>query len=595
MNFEHLVGLRGGEVFHYLLSTLGVDYAFGYPGGAALPLFDGIYNTDKFHFILTHHEQGAGHMAEGYAQATRKPGVVLVTSGPGTSNLATPMLNALLDGNPMVVICGQVPTTAQGTNAFQEIDVKAFAKPCTKWLTVVNSIEELPLSLEYAFKQAMCGRQGPVLVAVPKDVSSAIFSRKAYEKALGLAPQYPGILGTHTIEDLVSAETIQSIRWSAQLIDRAEQPVIIAGHGVLSSHDGPALLAQLSAKAHLPVATTLLGLGSFDESRPEAVHMIGTYGAVYANYTVQNADLILVLGARLDERAVADPASFTPKARAAEESNCGGIIQFNIEPRNVNKVVKVTGAVYGDLTDILPFLISEIRQQGPRNLWLKQIQTWKENNPFPLLVNEHADNHQTRILPHDIVNELNRQIRMLPTKAIITTGVGQHQMWAARCYQWRYPRTFITSGSMGTMGFGLPAAIGAQLGCPGLLVVDLDGDCSFNMTMEELLTASQHGIPVKILIFDNHEQRMITQFQQTYYNGRCAHAYPQNADFALLAKSMGCLGRRCKYPEDLKDSIQWLLEAVGPAVLDVELESEPPMLPIVRIGASLDTFLTDGD
>ncbi|GFG18466.1 acetolactate synthase [Aspergillus udagawae] len=595
MNFEHLIGLRGGDVFHSLLSTLGVEYAFGYPGGAALPLFDGIYNTDKFQFILTHHEQGAGHMAEGYAQATRKPGVVLVTSGPGTSNLATPMLNALLDGNPMVVICGQVATTAQGTNAFQEIDVQAFAKPCTKWLTIVNSIEELPSSLEYAFEQAMCGRQGPVLVAIPKDVGSAIFSRKAYEKLLEFTPQYHDIIGTHTTENLVSDETTRIIRWSAQLIGRAERPLIIAGHGVLSSRDGPALLAQLSAKAHLPVATTLLGLGSFDESRPEAVHMIGTYGAVYANYTVQNADLILALGARLDERAVADPASFAPKARAAEGSNSGGIFQFDIEPRNVNKVIKVTGAVYGDLTDTLPLLISEIRKQTHRVSWLRQIQTWKKNNPFPQLRNEQHGDNKMRVLPHQIVSELNRQIRMLPTKAIITTGVGQHQMWAARCYRWRYPRTFITSGSMGTMGFGLPAAIGAQLGRPDSLVVDLDGDGSFNMTMEELLTASQHGIPVKVVIFDNHEQRMITQFQQTYYNGRCAHAYPQNADFVLLAKSMGCLGRRCKSPEDLKDGIRWLLEVAGPAVLDVELYSEPPMLPIVRIGASLDTFLTEVD
>ncbi|KAB8228403.1 thiamine pyrophosphate-binding protein [Aspergillus alliaceus] len=518
MNFEHLIGLRGGDVFHSLLST------------------------PSFQFILTYHEQGAGHMAEGYAQATRKPGVVLVTSGPGTSNLATPMLNALLGGNPIVVICGQVATTAQGINTFQEIDIQAFAKPCTKWLTIVNLIEELPLSLDYAFEQAMCGQQGPVLVAISKDISSAIFSRKVYKKVLDFIPQYHDIISTHTTENLVSDKTTQIICWSAQLIGRVEQPVIIAGHGILSSRDRLALLAQLSVKAHIPIGTTLLGSGRI-------------YRAVYINYTV------------LDEHAVADPASFALKARAAE------------------RIIKATGAVYGDLTDTLPLLISEIRQQTNRVSWLRQIQTWKKNNPFPQLMNkQHGDDNKMRILPHQIVSELNRQIRMLPTKAIITTGVGQHQMWAARCYRWRYPRTFITSGSMGTMGFGLAAAIGAQLGRPDSLVVDLDGDGSFNMTMEELLTASQHGIP-----------RMITQFQQTYYNDHCAHVYPQNADFILLAKSMGCLGRRCKSPEDLKDRIQWLLEAAGPAVLDVELYSEPPMLPIVRIGASLDTFLTEVD
>jgi acetolactate synthase-1/2/3 large subunit len=565
-------------------------HAVGYPGGAALPLFDGIYETDKLQFILTHHEQGAGHMADGYAQATGKSGVVLVTSGPGTSNLATPMLNALLDGNPIVVICGQVATGVLGTNAFQEIDVPALAKPCTKWFTVVQKIEDLPLSLDLAFKQAMKGRPGPVLVAVPKDVGSAVFDNAAQERALKSISAGPQGNTRKAVQQSSNFALLHgTLQRVANLINAAEQPVIIAGHGVVNSSKGPSLLSELSEIAQIPVATTLLGLGSFDETKSESLHMLGTYGAVYANYAVQNADLILALGARLDERVVSNPNLFAQKAREAEQKSQGGIVHFDIDPDNVNKVVKVTEAVYGNLSDTLPLLISHIQKRKYHAAWLKQIQAWKRQYPFPYK----PPDSTTQVLPPQVLIELNRQTNLSCTRTVLTTGVGQHQMWTARCYRWGSPRTFITSGSLGTMGFGLPAAIGAKLGCPDSLVIDIDGDGSFCMTMEELLTASQYNLRIKVIIFNNGEQRMITQFQQTYYNGRVAYSRQKNADFVTLAQSMGCEGRRCVLPEELENSIRWLLETERPAVLDVKLDGEPPMLPIVRNGASLDTFIME--
>ncbi|KAE8359134.1 thiamine diphosphate-binding protein [Aspergillus caelatus] len=487
---KKLIGMKGGDIFHQLLIHNGVEHIFGYPGGAVLTLLDVIYGSDKLQFILTRHEQGAGHMTDGYAQATGRTGVVLVTSGPGTSNLATAMLNALLDGNPIVVICGQVATDALGTNAFQEIDVPALAKPCTKWVTVVQKIEDLPFVVRDGFRAAH-GR----------------------------------VAWTGTIERV------------AKLINTAERPVIIAGHGVLNVPRAPSRISELSELAQIPA---------------EALHMVGTHGAVYANYAVQNADLILALGARLDERVVSDLESFAPKAMEAEQNSRGGIIQFDIEPDNVNKVVQVTEAVLGDLNDTLPL----------------------GSIPRPPNLTAH-------ILPSHVPIEVNRQTNLSSVPTIVTTGVGQHQMWATRCYRWRSPRTLITSGDLGTMGFGVPAAIGAKIGCTDSKVINIDGDGSFSMTMQELLTASQHNVKIKVIIFNNEEQKMMTHLK--------------NPDFVTLAQSFGCEARRCHLVEELESSIHWLLEVECPATLDVNLESEPPMLPIVRVGVSLDTFIMEQD
>ncbi|KAE8405641.1 thiamine diphosphate-binding protein [Aspergillus pseudonomiae] len=589
MSLKELVGMKGGDFFHHLLIHHNVEHVFGYPGGAVLTLLDGILGSDKVQFILARHEQGAGHMADGYAQATGRPGVVLVTSGPGTSNLVTAMLDALVDGNPMVVICGQVAVGVLGTGAFQEIDVPALAKPCTEWFTVVQKIEDLPSSLEMAFQQAMGGRPGPVLVAIPIDVSSTIFDNAAFEKAskdISRIRASANKVAQQPSHSTLLQGTIQRV---ANLINTAEQPVIISGHGVLNCPRGSSLLSEISESANIPVATTLLGLGSFNETKPEALHMVGTHGAVYANYAVQNADLIIALGARLDERVVSDPESFAPKAIEAERSSRGGIIQFDIEPDNVNKVVRVTEAVIGDLSDTLPLLISNLQKGNKHRAWIEQIQAWKKQYPFP----PRSPDLMTKVLPSHIPIEIDRQAKLSSTRTIVSTGAGQHQMWAARCYRWRSPKTFITSGGLGTMGFGVPAAIGAQLGCPDSQVINIDGDGSFCMTMQELLTASQYNVKIKVIIFNNGEQKMMTQYQQTYFNGRVAFSHLKNPDFVTLAESFGCEARRCHLLEELESSIQWLLEADGPAILDINLEGEPSLLPIVRVGASLDTFITE--
>ncbi|KAF3388372.1 Acetolactate synthase [Penicillium rolfsii] len=559
---------------------------FGYPGGAALPLFDGIQQSHILHFILSRHEQGAGHMAEGYASATGKPGVVLVTSGPGISNLATPMFDAQLDGIPLVIICGQVATSAIGTDAFQEIDVSALAKTCTKWHTTVQAVEDLPLAIETAFREATEGRPGPVLVAIPQDIGSSTCSSIAVERKEADFVD----LGQGKVVSLQPQRSLcvshDSLRQVANLMNAAERPVIIAGHGVFQSSKGPLLLDTISSLGQIPVATTLLGLGCFDEMKIEALHMVGTYGAIYANYAIQNADLIISLGARLDERVVGDPEGFAPKARTEGR---GGVVYFGIEPKSIGKLIKPTHFIQGDLSITLPLLLSYL-QKRVRPEWYEQIQKWKTDYPFP----PNAEKVKHDITPAEVLSELDRQIRSLsPSRAIFCTGVGQHQMWAARCLRWRASTSLVTSGSLGTMGFGLPASIGAKVGSPDSLVITIDGDGSFCMTMEELLTASSNGVGVKVIIFNNKQQKMIAQLQQKYYQGRVAYANLINPDFVMLARSMGCDASRCTLIKDLPNCIHWLLRTERPALLDIALDNEPSFFPLVRKGAALDCFLSE--
>ncbi|KAJ5356794.1 Acetolactate synthase [Penicillium concentricum] len=564
---HHSDGLTGGEILCELLASHNVDYVFGYPGGAALPLFDGLYKTDLLRFILSHHEQGAGHMAEGYACASMKPGIVLVTSGPGSSNLVTPMLNALLDGTPMVVICGQVATTAQGTGAFQEIDIMAIAKTCTKWCAAVERIGDLPNIVNEAFYHAASKRPGPVLISIPTDVGKASFEPIHSTNPLSTPPkmleQGPFIQNRMVSTNRRSTPSTQGdMDHFAKLINDCRRPVICAGHGVLTNATSPTILSQIAEKGRIPVTTTLLGLGCFDETHELALHMVGTYGAPYANYAIQNADVILVFGARLDERAVGNALQFAPKAREAAQAGRGGIFQFDISHNNVGKVIKPTQIVIGDLSEVLPML-------------LRRLEKGEESR-----IMGHASPQQT-------IAELDRQASSLKHRITITTGVGQHQMWAAQRYRFRYPRSFITSGSLGTMGFGLPAAIGAQVARPDHMVIDIDGDASFCMTMEELLTASQYSLPIKVILFNNNTQGMIAQVQQAEYGGRVCYNRPANPNFVQLAQSMGCESQRCEHADELSRCIQWLLECRRPALLDVVM-SETEMLPIVPNGKALD-------
>jgi acetolactate synthase-1/2/3 large subunit len=566
----------------------------GYPGGAALPLFDGIYKTNLLQFILAHHEQGAGHMAEGYASASQKPGVVLVTSGPGSSNLVTPMLNALLDGTPMVVICGQVATMVQGTGAFQEIDVMSLAQACTKWCTSAKRVHDLPEIVNEAFHQATSGRPGPVLIAIPKDVGGAILD----SVSLGYPLTPPGndasakfMPKSLTPPITCDIQGIQSqVSQVAALVNYAQRPIICAGHGVLACENGPSLLSQIAKTYRIPVTTTLLGLGSFDENHELALHMVGTYGTPYANYALQSADLILVFGARLDERAVGSPTGYAPQAREAARSGLGGIIQFDFKPESVAKVVKPTQLIVGDLSVTLPLLLSRLERKDNRDPWLDQVKKWKKDYAFKIPQTDLA----SLCTPQQVIAEVDHQTASIKQCTTVTTGVGQHQMWAAQRYHFRFPHSFITSGSLGTMGFGLPAAIGAQVAQPNHTVIDIDGDASFCMTMEELLTASQHNIPIKVIVLNNDTQGMIAQLQRADYDGRICYNRQTNPNFVLLAESMGCGSKQCATSGELSDCIQWLLECRGPALLEV-LVQEAEMLPIVPNGKPLDRVKLESD
>lgn len=552
-----------------------------------MPVFDAIYNSNHFDFILPKHEQGAGHMAEGYARASGKPGVVLVTSGPGATNVVTPMQDALSDGTPMVVFCGQVPTSAIGTDAFQEADVIGISRACTKWNVMVKNVAELPKRIKEAFEIATTGRPGPVLVDLPKDVTGAIL-RKPIPMQSTL-PAHPSA-ATVAARDLSKRQLDGAIARVAKLLNVAKKPVIYAGQGVLGNPDGPVVLKELADKACIPVTTTLQGLGGFDELDPKSLHMLGMHGSAYANMAMQEADLIIALGARFDDRVTGNIAKFAPQAKAAASEKRGGIVHFEVMPKNINKVVQATEAIEGDVTTNLEYLIPQVNSVSSRPEWFEQIGDWKARFP---LSNYEKETDEGLIKPQQLIEKLSDLTAGRKHETIISTGVGQHQMWAAQHFRWRHPRTMITSGGLGTMGYGLPAAIGAKVAKPQSLVIDIDGDASFNMTLTELSTANQFNIGVKIIVLNNEEQGMVTQWQSLFYEDRFAHTHQKNPDFVKLAEAMGVQARRCLRPADVDESLEWLVSGSGdgPALLEVITDKKVPVLPMVPAGKALHEFL----
>ncbi|PYH42540.1 acetolactate synthase [Aspergillus saccharolyticus JOP 1030-1] len=575
--------MTGGEIFHEMMQRHNVKHIFGYPGGAILPVFDAIYNSTKVDFILPKHEQGAGHMAEGYARASGKPGIVLVTSGPGATNVVTPMQDALCDGTPMIVFCGQVATSLIGSDGFQEADMLGISRSCTKWNVMVRHVSELPQRINEAFEIATSGRLGPVLVDLPKDVTAAIL-RKAIPTASAL-PSVPTVGN-------VRAAAPKSIARVAELINGAKKPVIYAGQGVISSENGPQMLRELAERASIPVTTTLQGLGAFDELDEKALHMVGMHGSGYANKAMQEADLIIALGARFDDRVTMNIKKFAPAARAAAAAGVGGIVHFDILPKNINKVVQATEAVVGDVSEslaaVLPWIHQKDMNHADRQSWFGQIKAWKQRWPLNMY-DRSARSHL--IQPQALIEELSRLTAQRKQDTIITTGVGQHQMWTAQQFRWRHPRSMITSGGLGTMGFGLPAAIGAKVARPDALVVDIDGDASFAMTLTELSTAAQFHIGVKVIVLNNEEQGMITQWQNLFYEDRYAHCHMKNPDFMKLAKAMHVQHRRVTKPEDVAEALDWLINTDGPALLEAVTDKKVPVLPMVPAGSGLHEFI----
>jgi acetolactate synthase-1/2/3 large subunit len=584
---ESFIGKTGGEIFHEMMLRHGVKHIFGYPGGAILPVFDAIYNSKHFDFILPRHEQGAGHMAEGYARASGKPGVVLVTSGPGATNVITPMQDALSDGTPMVVFTGQVVTTAIGSDAFQEADVVGISRACTKWNVMVKNVAELPRRINEAFEIATSGRPGPVLVDLPKDVTAGVL-RRAIPTDIAL-PSLPSA-ASRAAMDVTKKQLEGALQRVGNLINKAKKPIIYAGQGIILSEGGPEILKELAEKSSIPVTTTLQGLGAYDELDEKSLHMLGMHGSAYANMAMQEADLIIALGARFDDRVTLSIAKFAPGAKAAAAEGRGGIVHFEIMPKNINKVVQATEAIEGDvatnLKELMPFVESKTMEN--RKEWFGKINEWKKK--WPLSDYERGE-RSGLIKPQTLIEELSKLVEGRKDKTYIATGVGQHQMWTAQHFRWRHPRSMITSGGLGTMGYGLPAAIGAKVAQPDALVIDIDGDASFNMTLTELSTAAQFNIGVKVIVLNNEEQGMVTQWQNIFYEDRYAHTHQSNPDFIKLAEAMRIQNRRVDKPDDVVDALKWLINTDGPALLEVVTDKKVPVLPMVPVGSGLHEFL----
>ena len=459
-------------------------------------------------------------MAEGYARVTGKPGVLIVTSGPGATNVVTPLQDALMDGTPMVVFSGQVPTAAIGTDAFQEADVVGITRSCTKWNCLVKDLRDLPQRINEAFHIATSGRPGPVLVDLPKDVTAGVLTEipnssprvasRMFQKSMMATRD-----GTSSDSEAAAASAAQVDR-IARLVNMAKRPVIYAGQGVIQA-EAEEQLRELAERCNIPSPTTLQGMGAFDELNPLSLHMLGMHGAAYANYAMQKADLIIALGARFDDRVTGNLTLFAPAALDAEKQGTGGIVHYEVSPKNVDKVVKVTEAVVGDLKDGLEQLLPHVKPlKGGRDEWHEMISSWKKQFKFAY----EPARIEGALKPQQILEEVQRQTAHLGDKLVVATGVGQHQMWAAQYIRWRFPRSFVTSGGSGTMGFGLPAAIGAQLGRPDATVIDVDGDASFAMTAQEFMTACQYNIPVKVLVLNNNYMGMVRQWQDLFYEQR---------------------------------------------------------------------------
>jgi acetolactate synthase-1/2/3 large subunit len=547
-------GLTGSQILIKMLAEHGVTDAFGYPGGAILPTFDALYDAN-INFILVRHEQGAGHMADGYARATGKPGVVIVTSGPGATNTVTALGTAYMDSIPMIVFSGQVRTYMIGNDAFQEADVTGIVRPVTKRAYLVKNVSDLPRIINEAFIVATTGRPGPVLIDLPVDVTTS-----KIEGEVDDTPYLPGykprVLG-HS----------KMTKAAADLINNSKRPVLYVGGGAVLANAWKEV-RQLADKANLPCTTTLLGLGAYDEHSPRSLHMLGMHGSAYANYAVQEADCLVAVGARFDDRVTGNLKFFAPKAK---------IIHVDIDPSSISKNVKVDVPVVGDARLCLQDIIAHV-QHVERKEWFDQIEQWKKKYPFTYLDNT------ANTKPQAIIEAINKATQ---GKAIFATGVGQHQMWAAQFIRWSQPRSMISSGGLGTMGFGVPAAIGAQVGRPGELVIDIDGDASFIMYPQELATAAEYKIPVKIAILNNNFQGMVKQWQELFYKGRLSYTKMHNPDFAKLAEGFGVKGIRCERKEDVQRAVEEMINHPGPCVVDFLCEKDEHVYPMVASGKAL--------
>lgn len=573
---DKFIGKTGAEIFHETLAEMGVDCVFGYPGGAILPVFDAIHESEHFDFILTRHEQGAGHMAQGYARATGKPGVVLVTSGPGATNTVTPLQDALMDGTPIVVFSGQVATQVLGSDAFQEADILGITRPCTKWNVQVRDVRDLARNIREAFHIATTGRPGPVLVDLPKDITAGLCKGPVITE-----PQLLGYYGEHKTEgNRVNQDA--NLAAAIKLINKAKKPLIFAGAGAQHASEE---LRALARQANIPVTTSLQGMGAFDERDSLSLHMLGMHGSVYANKAMQEADCIITLGARFDDRVTGRVPDFAREARRASAEGRGGIIHFEITGKQIGKIVPADIAVVGDTKYNIQQILPKIESK-PRSEWHKKLQGWKARYPFRYRPAAPG----APMKAQRVIEELYKQTKGRDD-VLITTGVGQHQMWAAQFYRWSHPNTCITSGGLGTMGFGLPSAIGAKVAKPDSIVVDIDGDASFSMTLAEMATAAEFNIGVKVMLLNNNFQGMVKQWQDLFYEERYSGTKMTNPDFVKFAESMNCEAFRCEKEDTLEEDVARFLAAEGPILGEFMVEKNEHCYPMVGAGRSLDEMI----
>ncbi len=552
----------GAEIFVECLLQEEVDAIFGHPGGVVLKIYDILMDAPIRHFLMRH-EQGAVHAADGYARATGRAGVCLATSGPGATNCVTGLVTANMDSIPIVVFTGQVPTTVIGNDAFQEADIFGITLPCVKHSYVVRRVDDLTRVIKEAFYIAQTGKPGPVLVDIPKDVSQAEteFTYPQEVKLRGYAPTYMGHLG--------------QIRRAAKALAQVQRPVLYVGGGAMSSNAAPEL-AELAELIHTPVTTTLLGLGAFPETHQLSLGMLGMHGTYWANMAMCEADLIFAIGARFDDRVTGRLDAFAEKADT--------IMHIDIDPSSIGKNVRTDIPIVGDAKAVLRTLIEVLRTF--KKDWAADHQEWLR------LIGEWAAKYPLKYHQGDDVVKAQYAIEMIsklaPKDAIITTGVGQHQMWTAQFYRFTQPRTFLTSGGLGTMGYCLPAAIGAQVAFPDRLVIGVDGDGSFQMTSHELATAVQYQLPVKIVILNNCYLGMVKQWQELFYNKRYSHSYLGNIpDYVKLAEAYGAKGFRVTKPHEVLPTLQQAFATPGPVVTEVVVDADENVYPMVPAGAAL--------
>jgi acetolactate synthase-1/2/3 large subunit len=562
--------MTGAEMVIAALADQGVEYIFGYPGGAVLPIYDALFQQKKVQHILVRHEQGAVHAAEGYARSTGKVGAVLVTSGPGATNAVTGLTDALCDSVPLVAITGQVPTHLIGNDAFQECDTVGITRPCTKYNYLVKSVGDLPHVLHEAFHIAASGRPGPVVVDIPKDIQ---FAKGAYFKPTefhhrGYRPKLKG--------------DADKIMRAVEMMAAAKRPLFYTGGGVINSGRRACdLLRELVKLTGFPITSTLMGLGAFPAADPQWLGMLGMHGTWEANWSMHDCDLMIAVGSRFDDRITGRLDAFSPGSKK---------IHIDIDPSSINKNVKVDVPIVGDCAHVLEDLLRVWRDIGAKpdkkalDAWWAQIGTWRNKNSLAYR------NSNEIIKPQYAIQRLYELTKDRDT--YITTEVGQHQMWAAQFYQFQEPTRWMTSGGLGTMGYGLPASVGVQLAHPESLVIDIAGEASVLMTMQEMSTAVQYDLPIKIFIINNQYMGMVRQWQELLHGGRYSHSYTEALpDFVKMAEAYHAHGIRCAHPGELDDKIREMIEVDKPVIFDCVVDPAENCFPMIPSGRAHNEML----